>query len=577
MAKLVLREEFTATASEDFKNNRMIGARYVDKTALLASLLDGAHETTFFLRPRRFGKTLTLSMIRYFMEDTRDPELNEENRSVFQGLKILEMGEKYTREMTSCPVIHLTMQTVCGENFTDAWRSLKALIQDEYDRKAYLLQSDRLSENEKLFFQRVLKGKDDTGKRATTADYRRSLQNLTAFLRKESGKRVVVLIDEYDVPLEKAYQDGFYRRMVRMIGPLLQNVLKTNSENLRFAVITGCLRIGKEGIYTGLNNPEVNTVLSRGKNDVIGFTDEEVRKLLMDSGFGDRYAECAKWYDGYRFGASRIYNPWSVIKYIEDLGKDPQAPPMLHWAGTSSNAILRELAEHADNDTIGKADKLVQGENITFALRDDIVYDDLYRDPDNVFNVMLAAGYLTATEVSSTEIRARIPNKEVQQIYKNKFGEWFRESISAFDIRELYTAMEQGNTDRMEALLNERFLATMSYFDSKEAFYHGVMLALMQLNREYLCTSNRESGSGRFDLICKQGADRQLAYVLEFKVSEKPGQMEADARKAADQISEKGYVADLKAERYKRILIYGFAFCQKGCCAIRGKTFGIGS
>ena len=536
MAKLVLRETFTATASEDFKNNRMIGARYVDKTALLASLLNGNHETTFFLRPRRFGKTLTLSMIRYFMEDTGDPELNEENRSVFQGLKILEMGEKYTREMTSCPVVHITMQTVYGENYTEALRSLKSLIQDEYDKNNYLLHSDRLSENEKLYFQRILKEKDDTGKKATATDYRKSLKNLTLFLRKDSGKRVVVLIDEYDVPLEKAYQEGFYRKMVGMVGPLLQNVLKTNSENLRFAVVTGCLRIAKEGIYTGLNNPDINTVLSDRMSDSVGFTEKEVQKLLADSGFPDRFEEVREWYDGYRFGGTTIYNPWSVIKRIEDLNANPLSPPMLYWAGTSSNSIIRELADHAKDETLEKAEKLVQGEEITFALRDDIVYDNLFLDPDNVFNVMLAAGYLTATEVGSTEVRARIPNKEVQLIYKNKFKEWFRESISTFDIRELYAAMERGDTAGMQKILNERFLATMSYFDTQKAFYHGVMLALMQLNREYLCTSNRESGSGRFDIQCKQRIDSELAYVLEFKVSDTPGQMEADARKAAGQI-----------------------------------------
>ena len=574
MANWVLREVFTATASEDFKNNRMIGARYVDKTALMATLLDGGHETTFFLRPRRFGKTLTLSMIRYFMEDTRDPALNEENRSVFQGLKILEMGEKYTGEMTSCPVIHMTMQTVSGADFGEAYQTLFGKIRDLYDEKRYLLQSGKLSDEEKLFFQRILRGKDENGKEASADDLKNSLQKLTAFLRKDSGKRVVVLIDEYDVPLEKAHQDGFYDDMVRVIGPLLQNVLKTNSENLRFAVITGCLRIAKEGIYTGLNNPEINTVLSDRLSDAIGFTGPEVQKLLTDSGFPDQFEEVREWYDGYRFGGTTIYNPWSVIKRIEDLTVNPLSPPRLHWAGTSSNAIVRELAERADDETREKAEKLVQGEEITLSLRDDIVYDDLFRDPDNVFNVMLAAGYLTAVEAGPTEVRARIPNKEVQLIYRNKFKEWFRESIASFDIRELFAAMERGDTDSMQRILNERFLATMSYFDTQEAFYHGVMLALMQLNREYLCTSNRESGSGRFDIQCKRKLDWELAYILEFKVSETPGQMRTDARKAAEQISSREYAADLEAEGYKRILTYGFAFCQKRCQAVQGKTYG---
>ena len=577
MAELVLREETTSTASEDFKSNRIYGIRYVDKTALLAPLLDRKHETTFFLRPRRFGKTLTLSMIRYFVEDTRDPELNEENRSLFRGLKIMDMGEKYTRQMTSFPVIHLTMQTVSGMNYKEAFQELKDLVRKEYDKNRYLLKSDRLSELEKLDFQRVLYGKDETGRKEDIADYKKSLKNLTAFLQKDSGKRAVVLIDEYDVPLEKAYQNGYYNEMVGLIGPMLQNVLKTNSENLQFAVITGCLRIAKEGIYTGLNNPEINTVTSVRNGDAIGFTEEEVRKLMTDSGVAESFPDAKEWYDGYRFGNAVIYNPWSVIKFIEDRAVEPKCCPRPYWAGTSGNAIVRELADHADDETREKAEKLVQGEEITFVLKDDIVYDDLFREPDNVFNVMLSAGYLTAVSMEEnsgrTEVRARIPNREVRQIYTGKFAEWFRDSITAFDIRELYRMMEQGNTERMEEILTDCFLSSMSYFDTQEAFYHGVMLALMQLNRDYLCRSNRESGSGRFDMVCKQRIRWKLAFVLEFKVSKTPGELASDAKRAAEQIEEKGYITDLQAEGYEKIMTYGFAFCEKRCRVVRGKTW----
>jgi hypothetical protein len=573
MIDLKLREEFTATASEDFKNNRMIGARYIDKTPLLAVLLDREHETTFFLRPRRFGKTLTLSMIRYFVEDTRDSALNEENRAVFQGLKILEMGEKYTSQMTSYPVINLTLQTVGGLSFREANQDLKALMEDLYGDKAYLLESDRLQEKEKNYFQRIMNGVDGTGRKASIADYKRSLRNLTEFLRKDSGKRTVVLIDEYDVPLEKAYRNGYYRQMVNMIGPMLQNVLKTNSENLQFAVITGCLRIAKEGIYTGLNNPEINTVYSKRLGDAIGFTEPEVRKLLADSGFPDHFDEVKEWYDGYRFGNTVIYNPWSVIKHIEDLTVDPESCPMLYWKGTSGNAIIRELADRADQETRNKAEQLVQGGEITFKLKDDIVYDDLFREPDNVFNVMLAAGYLTAVACDGKEVRARIPNLEVRTIYTEKFSEWFRESISTFNIRELYAAMEAGEVGKIQKILNGCFLSTMSYYDTVEAFYHGVMLALLQLNQEYQCESNRESGSGRFDIQCKRRIDWDLAYVLEFKISKSMGELQQDAEKAAKQIEEKGYVTNLQTEYYKKIMTYGISFCGKHCMVAQGKTY----
>ena len=573
MIDLKLRERITTTASEDFKNNRMIGARYIDKTSLLATLLDRDHETTFFLRPRRFGKTLTLSMIRYFVEDTRDPALNEENRAVFQGLKILEMGERYTSQMTSYPVINLTLQTASGWDFKDALDTLALDLQQVYSDKRYLLDSDKLTEEDKDFFLRILREKDRNGKKVTPGDYKKSLQKMTEFLRKDSGKRAVVLIDEYDVPLEKAYRNGYYREMVNMIGPILQNFLKTNSENLQFAVITGCLRIAKEGIYTGLNNPEINTVYSKRLSDAIGFTEPEVRKLLADSGFPDHFDEVKEWYDGYRFGETTIYNPWSVIKHIEDLTADSKSCPMLYWKGTSGNAIIRELADHADEATRNKAEQLVQGGEITFRLKDDIVYDDLFREPDNVFNVMLAAGYLTATAYDGTEVRARIPNREVRTIYTEKFGEWFRESISTFNVRELYAAMESADTEKMQDLLTDRFLATMSYYDTVEAFYHRVMLALMQLNREYQCESNRESGSGRFDIQCKQRARWKLAYVLEFKVSKSMGDLQKDAEKAAEQIREKGYVSNLQTEGYEKIMTYGFAFCEKRCMVFQGKTY----
>ena len=344
-------EKRTCTASEDFKSNIENGFRYVDKTDLLIPLLNREHESTFFLRPRRFGKTLTLSMIRRFVEDTRDETLNAENRELFRGLKIMEAGEKYTRQMTSYPVINLTLQAVKGGSFDLAIGALQHLITKAYGEKSYLMNSPALNENDKRYFERIFKGNDDRGKEASLNDFLFSLKNLTEFLRKDSGKRAVVLIDEYDVPLEKAYQDGYYSDMVSVIGPLLQNVLKTNSENLQFAVVTGCLRIAKEGIYTGLNNPDVNTVLSRNGSDAIGFTEEEVKKLLDDSSVGDHFEQVSEWYDGYRFGDSIIYNPWSVIKFIEDLTVSPDAPPLTYWANTSGNAIIRELAERADEET----------------------------------------------------------------------------------------------------------------------------------------------------------------------------------------------------------------------------------
>ena len=566
-------EKRTYTASEDFKSNIENGFRYVDKTDLLIPLLNREHESTFFLRPRRFGKTLTLSMIRRFVEDTRDETLNAENRELFRGLKIMEAGEKYTRQMTSYPVINLTLQAVKGGSFDVAVDALQYLITKAYGEKSYLMNSPTLNENDKRYFERIFNGNDDRGKEASLNDFLFSLKNLTEFLRKDSGKRAVVLIDEYDVPLEKAYQDGYYSNMVSVIGPLLQNVLKTNSENLQFAVVTGCLRIAKEEIYTGLNNPDVNTVLSRNESDAIGFTEKEVKKLLDDSGVGDHIGQVREWYDGYRFGDSIIYNPWSVIKFIEDLTVSPDAPPLTYWANTSGNAIIRELAERADEETREKIERAMQGEEIRFSLQDNIVYSELYNNPDNVLNVMLYTGYLTATGFDGETIQARIPNLEVHKIYKKQIGDWFRESVKAFDVRALYTALTEGDSAKAEQILTDEFMAAMSYYDTVEAFYHGIMLTLMQLNRNYICVSNRESGSGRFDIIAKQRTRWELAIILEAKISEKGTDMLSDAREVAKQITEKEYYTELQREGYEKIMYYGISFFQKRCRVVKGETF----
>ncbi|MBQ8093040.1 MAG: AAA family ATPase [Clostridia bacterium] len=563
----------TTTASEDFKRNIQDGKRYVDKSLMLCPLLRRAHETTFFLRPRRFGKTLALSMIRYFVEDTRDEDLNAENRSLFQGLRIMNEGDFYTNQMTSYPVIHLTMQTVKGMTFDETYEALQSVLSDLYQEKLYLLECGRLTETDRLFFERIVNGKDSSGRQETRTDIKRSLQKLSEMLYRESGMRTVVLIDEYDVPLENAYRNGFYHQMVNIVGPLFQNALKSNSRNLQFAVITGCLRIAKEGIYTGLNNPEINSVLSRGQNDSLGFTESEVRYLLSSSGIEDKYPVFEEWYDGYQFDQAKIYNPWSVIKYIQDLEKNPDSPPMLYWGGTSSNEIIRELAEKSDLETKKKAELLMQGESVSFALRENIVYDELFTHSDNVFNVMLASGYLTAVQADACQVIARIPNHEVLCIFRNMVREWFEDTLFCFDVRALYHAFEEGKPEQAERILTDSFLSAMSFYDTQEAFYHGIMLALLQQNSAYFCSSNGESGKGRFDVQCKQRSGRALAFVLEVKISRTEKRMIGDAVRGAEQIRTKKYAGSLLREGYKCVLTYGIAFCQKTCRIVQGNTF----
>lgn len=444
----------TATASEDFKSNILEQKRYVDKTQILIPLLQRRHEVFFFLRPRRFGKTLTLSMLRYFWEDTKDEALNAENRKLFDGMKIMQAGSFYTDQMTSFPVVHLTFQGVKGDSFQDAYGIRVNLIQALYNRHRDLLDSQRLTEVDKEYFRRIWIGRDPVTKEKTPiSDDKLSLMNLTYYLRTFYGKRTVVLMDEYDVPLGKAYQGGYHPEMINVISGLLQNVPKTNSENLPFAVVTGCLRIARESIYTGLNNPDINTVLSYQESDVIGFTEDEVRELLMENALEARMEDVKAWYDGYTFGNTVIYNPWSVIKFIENAKAGDPAEPREHWGNTSGNGILKELAVKGSRAVKDKVESLMRGETICFEYSEYIVY----------------------------------------------------------------SAILKGGTEGAEAfqgILKNEILPAISYYDTVEAFYHGILLALMASNQDYVVSSNRENGLDRFDVESKMRYDLENGASL---------------------------------------------------------------
>lgn len=565
----------TTTASEDFKENILSHKRYVDKTQILIPLLKRSHETVFFLRPRRFGKTLALSMIRYYMEDTLNAEENAENRKLFEGMKIVSAGDYYTKQMTSCPVINLTLQSVKDtESFQDACAALVQLIQDEYERHSYVLNSDKLTERNKAYFRRIMEGADpNTGKKASLAEYRLSLKRLSEFLRKWHGRKAVVLIDEYDVPLEKAYQAGYYEKMAGVISPLMQNVLKTNSVNLQFAVVTGCLRVAKESIYTGLNNPDVNTVLSDNLSTAFGFTEEETRQLLSDSGFSDHFEEVREWYDGYHFGTDRVYNPWSVIRHIEALAANPAAKPGRHWAGTSENSIIRELAARGSYEVRDTVEKVMSGEPVTFRVRDNLVYSELDYHDDNVFTVMLHAGYLTAVSYDGDLCTAIIPNKEVHGIFRDQIREWFDDHIKVFRPEELYEAMEGGNAERIREILVEQYLGSMSFYDTQEAYYHGVLMALLSQNHAFRVISNGESGNGRFDLAASERVKRRMAYIIEVKVSRSEKAMEGDAEKGARQVKTMRYASDALRDGYQIVRTYGIAFYRKDCRVCAGEIY----
>ena len=569
----------TTTASEDFKKNILAQKQYVDKTQILIPLLRLKHETTFFLRPRRFGKTLTLSMLRYYLEDTRDEALNAENRKLFEGMKIMQAGSFYTDQMTSYPVIHITFQTVKSEkSFEDAYGQLKNVILKAYQAHRYVLESEVLFQEDRDYIERILKGIDPrTGKETGVSDYKVSLQNLTEYLRRMHGKRTVVLIDEYDVPLEKAYQGGYYPEMIDVISGMLQNVLKTNSENLQFAVVTGCLRIAKESIYTGLNNPYINTVMSNRESDVFGFTEDEVQQLLIENGLSDRMEDVKAWYDGYIFGNTVIYNPWSVIMFIENVKGGEKNEPQEHWGNTSGNDIVRELAAKGSRTVKDKVESLMRGEEIRFVFSEHIVYSEISYQDDNIFNIMLHTGYLTATSFEGRQVTARIPNKEVATIFEEQIRTWFDGHVKeAFNGNAMYQAMRKGNSDgaaALQSILKKEILPAISYYDTLEAFYHGVLLTLMASNQDYMVSSNRESGLGRFDIESKLRYDLDDAIALEVKVASSLAEMAKLAEEAAKKIEKMKYVVDLLREGYEKVYTYGIAFFGKTCRVCAGKVY----
>ena len=407
---------------DNFKKLIKNGYYYVDKTLLIKELLDLKGEANLFTRPRRFGKTLNLSMLRYFFEDTGDENRNQDNRRLFEGLKIMDAGESYKSEMGRYPVINLTLKSAKQDTFDSAYFKLKEMISEEFRRHGFLLDGEGISKKEKELFQRIADGE------AEYDEYSGSLRFLSACLYKETGKKTIFLLDEYDVPLENAYFSGFYDNMAGFIRSLFESALKTN-DNLYFAVITGCLRISKESIFTGLNHLNIISILDNKYSEHFGFTPQEVRKMMSDYEVEERYEDMRKWYDGYCFGNTNIYNPWSVIKFMDDLNADLNAFPRLYWANTSSNEIVRDMIERADQEIKSQIEELINGGSIDIQVREEITYDDMNETGNNLWNFLFFTGYLTKCDERmvgrNIVLKAIIPNEELKSVYENIIISWF--------------------------------------------------------------------------------------------------------------------------------------------------------
>lgn len=536
---------------------------YVDKTLLIKDILDKNGKVNLFTRPRRFGKTLTLSMLRTFFEQDTDPWGNiTDHCDLFKGMKIMDAGERYVSEMGQYPVIFLSLKSGKQPNFEMAYQCLKDEVIKEYERHRYILLSDRLLDAAKEKYRLIMEGK------AEPSAYATGLAFLSSCLREAHGRNTIILIDEYDVPLENAHFMGFYDEMIGFIRSLFESALKTN-DSLEFAVVTGCLRISKESIFTGLNNLKIISILNTEYAEYFGFTQQEVEALLRYYGLEDRLDEAREWYNGYLFGNTQVYNPWSMINYTETLCSNRQAFPKPYWSNTSSNSIVRELVEAADEKTKREIEELIAGGTIEKPIHEEITYGDIHASQDNLWNFLFFTGYLKAVEqrfeVDTTYLTMKLPNMEIRYIYRYTIREWFTQRIKQTDFTVLYGNILDGKCEEIENFISNQLSTSISYHDAAENFYHGYLLGILSSFEGYAIESNREHGNGRPDIVLSPHDPRKSVILIEVKRTGKYSEMEKKCEEALQQIEEQNYAAGFLEEGYAGVEKFGFCFCRKSC------------
>ena len=547
---------------EDFKEIIDKNLYYVDKSMLVKEILDSAGKAVLLTRPRRFGKTLNLSMIRRFFEDERTAEGESiDNGDLFNGLAVSECEEKYLSHQQQYPVISLSLKSAKQPDYSMARDCLIDEIVQEFRRHQYVLKSSSIPEKEK--FLRIL------GKEAQPAEYAKSLQYLSECLAKHHKRAAFILIDEYDVPLENAYFEGFYDEMAGFIRSLFESALKTNPYMER-GIVTGCLRISRESIFTGLNNLEIHSLLSPYYCSSFGFTEHEVKTLLSYYEMPEKYRQLQDWYDGYRFGNMEIYNPWSILNYVHTVQADRNAFPKSYWSNTSSNSIVRELIEEADGETRDELETLMNGGTIEKPVHEEITYGDIHASQDNLWNFLFFTGYLKTSgqrqEGEQIYLQMEIPNREIRSIYRQSILSWFDKKMERTDRSPLVFALAEGDCQAAEAFISDQLLDTISYFDYAESYYHGFLTGLLKGSGIFTVLSNRESGAGRPDIVLHTQRIRGgKALILELKTAECVGEMEQKCEEVLRQIDQKQYAAGFEQEGYSEILCYGICFYKKEC------------
>ena len=555
---------------DDFRKLRESEFYYVDKTRLIEQLLLNWSEVTLFTRPRRFGKTLNMSMLKSFFDIGTDEAL-------FDGLYISGNKELCDEYMGKYPVIFLSLKGVEGLTYEEAFEAFVRIMGKEVNRVSFLADSDKLTQIEREQYKGLTIMKN--GRLAFDKEKLiSSLQLLSQLLYKHYGKKTVILIDEYDVPLDKAFQNGYYNEMVSLIRGLFGQALKTN-EFLQFAVLTGCLRISKESIFTGLNNFKVMSITDSRFDEQFGFTDSEVKKLLSDYGMDSHFDEVKEWYDGYHFGKADVYCPWDVINHADHLRDDSDAKPQTYWINSSGNSLVRRLINRADSSTKDEIERLIAGEAIEKVIRQDLTYDEIENSIDNIWSVLFTTGYLTKigeAKLPDSESYAYmlvIPNKEVREVFVLQIQEWFK-AVVAND-NDTMKLLSKAILDKDEAILARQLnivmgrmisiLDTKAPDDMKENFYHGLLLGLLRgSNPDWLIKSNRESGDGFSDILIKP-ENPDLGIVIEVKYAKEFKGLDAACDAAMAQIKQKRYDETLRDEGRCDILAYGIAFCRKRC------------
>ena len=541
---------------EDFKRLVDNGYYFVDKTLMIKELLENKETVNLFTRPRRFGKTLNMSMLQRFFEATE-----KSNVYLFDGLKIAAYPE-YMAYQGQYPVIGISLKSMKQASYTDAFYMYKNLIAKEYEKHKIILESNQILESEKEIFRNIME------QRADQNVYLNSIRTLSDILAKYYKKNVIILIDEYDVPLENAYHEGFYDDMTNLIRSCFESALKTNP-SLEFAVLTGCLRVSRESIFTGLNNLKTYSITKNKFSQYFGFTQEEMQEILQNFSL-EQYAETiAKWYDGYRFGLTEIYNPWSVLNCIDSYLQNDMVACEPYWSNTSSNRIVKRLIEESNERTKSMVEELINGTPIHTQIFEDVTYGTIDVNQDYIWSFLLFTGYLKIisceTVGDETYYDMVIPNVEIKSIYKNTIRSWFIDHINRDSRTDILESVIHADAEKLEDLLCTWLTNTISCFDEQENYYHGFVTGLVSGFSGYMVVSNRESGNGRFDLVVKQRSRWHHAAILEFKVVEKYNQMTKACEDALRQIEEKDYEASLRDEQYENIAKLGICFCQKRC------------